>query len=119
MEAALFQQHVRHFSQAMGTPFTTGPLDIDTLDTDIYTKEFLKELQRNDDNPPEINCTITTQDIKSNYKNWAEVTSTSPSNQYLGLYKSWLQAPDEVDDTWEGLMSNEFFGIVEKIVKIA
>eukprot|EP00957_Ditylum_brightwellii_P188586 14357338-Ditylum_brightwellii.AAC.1 len=26
MEAALFQQHVRHFSQAMGTPFTTGPV---------------------------------------------------------------------------------------------
>eukprot|EP00957_Ditylum_brightwellii_P168827 12850519-Ditylum_brightwellii.AAC.1 len=25
MEAALFRQHVRHFSQAMGTPFTTGP----------------------------------------------------------------------------------------------
>eukprot|EP00957_Ditylum_brightwellii_P013450 1015187-Ditylum_brightwellii.AAC.1 len=77
----------------MGTPFTTGPiqelfgdlaekdsgvafkqgqLDIDTLDTDEYTKEFLKELQRKDNNPPEIDCTITTSDIKSNYKNWAE-----------------------------------------------
>eukprot|EP00957_Ditylum_brightwellii_P170573 12984042-Ditylum_brightwellii.AAC.1 len=26
MEAALFRQHVRHFSQAMGIPFTTGPV---------------------------------------------------------------------------------------------
>eukprot|EP00957_Ditylum_brightwellii_P011551 873344-Ditylum_brightwellii.AAC.1 len=93
MEAALFRQHVRHFSQAMGTLFTTGPvqelfgdlaekdsrvafrqgqLDIDTLVMDKYTKEFLKELQRKDDDPPEIDCTITTSDIKSNYKNWAE-----------------------------------------------
>eukprot|EP00957_Ditylum_brightwellii_P121130 9238375-Ditylum_brightwellii.AAC.1 len=26
MEAALFRQHVRYFSQAMGTPFTSGPV---------------------------------------------------------------------------------------------
>eukprot|EP00957_Ditylum_brightwellii_P146011 11119349-Ditylum_brightwellii.AAC.1 len=26
MEAALFQQHFRHFSQAIGTPFTSGPV---------------------------------------------------------------------------------------------
>eukprot|EP00957_Ditylum_brightwellii_P035463 2688563-Ditylum_brightwellii.AAC.1 len=60
----------------MGTPFTTGPvqelfgnleeknsgvafqhgqLDIDTLDTGVYTKKFLKELQRKDDDLPEIN----------------------------------------------------------------
>eukprot|EP00957_Ditylum_brightwellii_P081624 6209368-Ditylum_brightwellii.AAC.1 len=107
----------------MGTPFTTGPvqelfgnlagkdsgvafqqgqLDIDILDTDAYTKELLKELQQKDDDPPEIDCTITTKDIKSNYKNWEEATT-----------------PDEADDEWEGLTSNELFGIVEKIVKIA
>eukprot|EP00957_Ditylum_brightwellii_P099451 7575798-Ditylum_brightwellii.AAC.1 len=79
IDSALFKQHLRHFSQATGTPFTVDPLlgsfgeyaerplrqqfidgtlNVDDLDVDYYTKEFLRELQRKPTNPPAINTTI-------------------------------------------------------------
>eukprot|EP00957_Ditylum_brightwellii_P012603 952234-Ditylum_brightwellii.AAC.1 len=84
MEKALFEQHVSHFGQADGTSptkppilnfgkyaeqpleisFQTGTLNMDELYLDLYTKEFLKELQRTPTNPPEISTTITAKDIK-------------------------------------------------------
>eukprot|EP00957_Ditylum_brightwellii_P025808 1952105-Ditylum_brightwellii.AAC.1 len=100
MGAALFKQHLRHFSQATGTPFTVKPLlgsfgeyaerplgqqfrdgtlIVDNLDVDYHTKEFLCDLQRKSTDPPTINTTIKPQDIQRNYKNWAEATSTLPS----------------------------------------
>eukprot|EP00957_Ditylum_brightwellii_P136349 10398591-Ditylum_brightwellii.AAC.1 len=100
MDAALFKQHLRHFSQATSTHFTLDPLlgcfreyaerplgqqlrdgtlSVDDLDVDYHTKEFLRDLQRKPTNPPTINTTIKSQDIQRNYKNWAEATSTLPS----------------------------------------
>eukprot|EP00957_Ditylum_brightwellii_P117741 8982409-Ditylum_brightwellii.AAC.1 len=84
MDGALFKQHLRHFSQATGTPFTVNPLwssfgeyaelplsqqfrdgtlDVDGLEVDNYTKEFLHELQRKSTDPPEINPILTHLDI--------------------------------------------------------
>eukprot|EP00957_Ditylum_brightwellii_P068859 5227216-Ditylum_brightwellii.AAC.1 len=100
MDRALFKQHLRHFSQATGTPFTVDPLrssfgeyaelplgqqfrdgtlDVNDLEVDYYTKEFLRELQKKPTDPPEINPILTHLDIRCNFKNWAEATSTSPS----------------------------------------
>eukprot|EP00957_Ditylum_brightwellii_P106154 8097987-Ditylum_brightwellii.AAC.2 len=100
MDTALFKQHLRHFSQASGTPFTTDPilsvfgeyaendageayrngtLNLDTLGVNDITKEFLKELQRKENNPPEINTTVSHKGICTNYMIWNEETSTLPS----------------------------------------
>eukprot|EP00957_Ditylum_brightwellii_P138539 10560435-Ditylum_brightwellii.AAC.1 len=66
MDKVLFHQHVGHFSQADGTlpthkpitefelyaekplgrAFCNNTLNIDNLDADSFTKEFLKELKR-------------------------------------------------------------------------
>eukprot|EP00957_Ditylum_brightwellii_P087608 6669693-Ditylum_brightwellii.AAC.1 len=98
MDAALFDQHVKHFSQAQGTPPTVvpistfgkyaestgqtyrdGTLNLDNLNLDQYTLTFLKELQHTPEDPPLINTNISTEDIKCNYKNWKEATCTSPT----------------------------------------
>eukprot|EP00957_Ditylum_brightwellii_P060730 4610333-Ditylum_brightwellii.AAC.1 len=93
MESVLFQQHVCHFSQAKGTPFTTSPildifgklaekhkgelyckgqLNIDELDIHQYTKEFLQDLQQQPDDPPFIDMTVTPQEFRNQYKIWKE-----------------------------------------------
>eukprot|EP00957_Ditylum_brightwellii_P108735 8294767-Ditylum_brightwellii.AAC.1 len=95
MESALFQLHVRHFSQAKGTPLTTSPildifgelaekhegelyhkgqLNIDELDIDQYTKEFLQDLQQQPDDHPFIDTTVTPQEFRKQYKIWKENT---------------------------------------------
>eukprot|EP00957_Ditylum_brightwellii_P099157 7552329-Ditylum_brightwellii.AAC.1 len=72
MEKVLFQQHVIHFKQAHPTliaqpylanmfgsyidmefseNYQEGKADIDSLETDIHTKEVLQEVQRKQSNP--------------------------------------------------------------------
>eukprot|EP00957_Ditylum_brightwellii_P172909 13163989-Ditylum_brightwellii.AAC.1 len=130
MDTALFHQHLRHFSQATGTPFTVNPLvntfgeyaetpggeefrkgilDIDNLPVDKYTKEFLHELTQTKDDPPKISTQLQAPDIRRNYKNWKEATTTSPSSQYLSLYKTWIYVPEEKEDAYDGITSNNFF----------
>eukprot|EP00957_Ditylum_brightwellii_P011883 895463-Ditylum_brightwellii.AAC.1 len=79
MDKALFKQHMHHFNQASKTLFTVDPirskfgdiveqeksiayrnrnLNCEDLGLDQYTTEFLKELQRNKNDPPEINTKI-------------------------------------------------------------
>eukprot|EP00957_Ditylum_brightwellii_P141010 10742624-Ditylum_brightwellii.AAC.1 len=114
MDAALFKEHLHHFSQATGTPFTINPLlstlgeydeppdgekfregtlNIETLPVEKYTKEFLKEIQQKPHDPPTIDTTIHPADIKRNYKHWKEAKSTSPSGRYLSLHKAWINIP--------------------------
>jgi hypothetical protein len=133
MDKTLLLQYLQHFSQAQGTPFTIdsiiskfgdyaeketgrqfkeGTLDIDKPEVDKITKEFLKELQRTLDDPPEINTIISREDIKRNYKRWNKNTSTSPSRRYLGLYKTWITIPEEKEDEYTGITSNEFFDMI-------
>lgn len=93
MEKALFKHHIQYFIQANATPFTQNPLEyfglyaetemretfsngtltINALNVDRYTKQFLKELQRKEDDPPEISTEFTPKDIKANYKNGRKV----------------------------------------------
>eukprot|EP00957_Ditylum_brightwellii_P106329 8112065-Ditylum_brightwellii.AAC.1 len=107
MDNALFNQHVKHFSQTETekTPFMTNLLkqlgsyaettlgkifrmpekETPDLDLDTYTKEFVAKLKRKESDPPEIDTTITTTNFKHNYKIWKEQTSTSPDDRYLTL----------------------------------
>jgi hypothetical protein len=140
LDAALLKQHMRHFSQAMGTPFTVNPLlntfgeyaekptgvafregtaNIDDIEVNDITKEFLKELQRQPEDPPEIDTTITYKDIRRNYKIWDESTSTSPSGRYLSLYKTWIKIPEEKEDDYKGITSEEFFTMIQNIIDAA
>eukprot|EP00957_Ditylum_brightwellii_P166689 12689417-Ditylum_brightwellii.AAC.1 len=80
MESALFQQHVHHFSQAKGTPFTTSPiLDIfgklaEKQKGELYCKGQLNkdeiDLQRQPDDPPFIVTNVTPQEFGNQYKIW-------------------------------------------------
>eukprot|EP00957_Ditylum_brightwellii_P057467 4356915-Ditylum_brightwellii.AAC.1 len=68
------------------------------------------------DDPPVINAKISSQDIRQNYKIWDKGTSTSPSGRYLGLYKTWINSPEEKDNDYSGLTSMEFFTMIQNII---
>ena len=72
----------------MGKAYRNGEQQIEVFKTDKYTKDFLQELQRNKDDPPIIDTTISMSNVKKNYKIWKEKTSTSPQGCHLGLYKT-------------------------------
>eukprot|EP00957_Ditylum_brightwellii_P210693 15365271-Ditylum_brightwellii.AAC.1 len=138
MDAALFDQHVKHFSQVQGTAPTVlhistfgkyaesetgqayrdGTLNLDNLDLDQYTLTFLKELQRTPEDPPLMNTNILTENVKHNYKNRKEATCTSPTGRYLDLYKTWLEVPKEKQEDYEGITSEDFFAVLATIMQI-
>eukprot|EP00957_Ditylum_brightwellii_P113488 8653321-Ditylum_brightwellii.AAC.1 len=62
------QQYGQVWRDGNGKRILIGKLNIDALDVGLYTKEFLHEPTRKDNNPPEIDTTITTQNLKDNYK---------------------------------------------------
>eukprot|EP00957_Ditylum_brightwellii_P189777 14447927-Ditylum_brightwellii.AAC.1 len=74
-----------------GEQYRNGTLDIENLEVDNYTEDFLKEMQCTSDDPPEIDATLKRNDIKQNYKNWKEATTTSSSGCYLSRYKTWIE----------------------------
>eukprot|EP00957_Ditylum_brightwellii_P127402 9715411-Ditylum_brightwellii.AAC.1 len=61
--------------------------------------------------PPCISTHISATDIKKNYKIWKECISTSPANQHLGLYKTWVKVPEEKEEKYKGLTTNAFFTV--------
>ena len=140
LDKELYLHHIKHFSQEEGTPFTVEPLKsifgrfsetergqefikgqikANEITNDIYVHHFLTEIQRNKNDPPEIETNIGANRIKSTYKNWAEKTSTSPSGGHLGLYKAWLKVPEEKENTYNGLTSQQFFDIIGDMMAIA
>eukprot|EP00957_Ditylum_brightwellii_P186514 14200489-Ditylum_brightwellii.AAC.2 len=78
----------------------------------------MHKLIRTPEDPPEIKTNITSQDLKSNYKNWAKKTSILPEGQYLSLYKTWLQVPEEKADNYNGITSDDFFGVIKTVMKM-
>eukprot|EP00957_Ditylum_brightwellii_P088991 6776239-Ditylum_brightwellii.AAC.1 len=85
---------------------------------DQYMLEFVKELQQTLDDPPVIDLTLISSHIKANYKYWAENTSTSLEGRHLGLYKTWVNVPEEKGDDSAGITSNKFFEVLNTIIKI-
>lgn len=97
MDHYLFHHHVKHFRQAEETPSTIHPItemgqyakteigkdywngekNIDVFKTDKYTNNFLHKLQRKENDPLMISTSISTTNMKKNYKIWKEKTSTS------------------------------------------
>eukprot|EP00957_Ditylum_brightwellii_P128485 9799957-Ditylum_brightwellii.AAC.1 len=120
LDRSLARQHIKHFGQAQGTPFTTTPLteifgealeteatkkfvdnnlDPNSIDSiDETTLKVLQGLIPNNTNPPQIDTIITSKNMKQGFKIWCEKTSTSPRGNYLGLYKAWLTAKDNDED---------------------
>eukprot|EP00957_Ditylum_brightwellii_P063390 4811504-Ditylum_brightwellii.AAC.2 len=112
MDKALFDQHVKHFSQAKieGTPFTKNLLkglgkyiktalgklfhtiskSVPKLHVDKYTTEFLNELKRTSDDIPEIDMEITKETVQKNSKNWKESTSTLSEGRNNIALPRWL-----------------------------
>ena len=108
----------RHFGQANGTPFTIAPLSEDLgFCADTPEAEFLLDGQYpvEDITDPAVRsllqqmtklqslvdqslpATITQEDFRSKLCVWRESTSTSPSGQHLGHYKT-LVARHEFSD---------------------
>eukprot|EP00957_Ditylum_brightwellii_P126357 9632668-Ditylum_brightwellii.AAC.1 len=102
----------------MGVAFREGTLDLDQLNVDHYTAEFLQKLQCQPTNPPCINTDISPSDIKRNYQIRKEATSTSPSEQHLGLYKTWVKVPEEQEEEHQGLTSQDFFTVASTMMMI-
>lgn len=100
----------------MDERFQERTLSFQQLNMDKYPLEFLKNLHRKEEYSPEIDVNTIENDIKANYKNWKEKTSTSPQGQYLGLYKTWLNAPEEQGDKYIGITSSEYFTVVTKMM---
>eukprot|EP00957_Ditylum_brightwellii_P034894 2644215-Ditylum_brightwellii.AAC.1 len=100
MDKVLFDQHIKHFGQieTEDTPFnknllkglgkytkiTPGKLfctiskPTPQIPVNKYTIEFLNELKRTSDDPPEINMDITKETVQAYYKNWKESISMLP-----------------------------------------
>ncbi len=129
MFALILERNFKHFGQANGTPFTEAPLkdwlgdygETETgqailagdlrpvLDDAQYpeTQSVLDLLQPFDPPAEPISALITTDDFKSFFKKWKEMTSTSPSGKHLGHYKALLSpAVLEADDDNLAAISN-------------
>jgi hypothetical protein len=37
----------------------------------------------------------------------------------LGLYKTWIDIPEEKEDEYTGIISNEFFNMIQNVIKAA
>eukprot|EP00957_Ditylum_brightwellii_P201081 15323979-Ditylum_brightwellii.AAC.1 len=68
------------------------------------------------EDPPEIDSQLSPRDLKQNYKNWKESTSTSLSGRYLNLYKTWIHVPEEEEYT--GITSVGFFQMINNIITV-
>ena len=101
----------QHFSQAEGTPFTTGTLrsvehtacchransilagTFEAPDISELHSSYIEHLAT-----PQISAsshmltaTLTVDDVKTGYAAWRENTSTSPHGDHLGIYKVLLK----------------------------
>lgn len=101
----LLKRNISHFSQAHGTPFTTPPLTaLNWTATSEHAQEILNNRRLHSDleqqNPyvdkilqyimerrqlPEIDISISSEEVARGFQRWKESTSTSPSGCHLGL----------------------------------
>lgn len=108
--ATLIERNKKHFGQAHGTPFTVSPLQNwlgyhgtsqladavlrGEIPPDVLAQctegaqAIIEALQQKIAPPNSIDTRITSDDMKSGMSVWRESTSTSPSGQHLGYYKS-------------------------------
>ena len=123
LENELIAYHQQHFSQATQTPFAHQNVfkrfghAVDTEYAAAFcqgdhtelgywpeckVKSLLTNLQPKQTDPPEINTTITLDNVKQGFRIWKERTSTSPSGRKLPLYKIWLKSYEIEEDVLKG-----------------
>ena len=136
IESALLSYHKTHFSQASSTPLASSQFlqrfgyAADTKHAcnfrngdpselayweDSITREFLSFLVPHINEPPNINTTLSLQDIKEGFKIWRESTSTSPSGRRLSLYKIWL-TKDAPSDPLKG---DDFLQLITDVLNLS
>jgi len=113
---ALLNNGRAHFSQATDTPFVTGPVanligpynfnehaqdilngtfNIDSITDDIELRDVVKAMRYDDpSNPPNIDCSISIEQLKQGFKDTNESTSSSPTGLHYGHWKSLLHDDD-------------------------
>jgi hypothetical protein len=137
----IIERNQNHFGQAHGTPFTVSPLvnwagyhgtseSADALLRGELPPDELEQctegaqavlaaLQQEIAAPNSVDTRITADDLQSGFKKWRESTSTSPSGQHLGYYKSIaaFERTPEDDDTPR--VSERIFGVLANMVDAA
>ena len=135
----------RHFGQAHGTPFTIPPLsdDFGFCANSLEAEEVLdgtydygqiddSEVRVLLENLKQIQCLadqeqerapITDEDFRSKLQVWRETTSTSPSGQHLGHFKSLVARHDysdvtDDDDPADIAKRNELDGIQRRLLRL-
>jgi len=109
MDDMLLDYSWEHFAKAQGSPFTTDPLQhllnydglttfgnqvlqgrahINTLPINDATKALLQHLCNKSTEPAAQIHPLNYDELQNGIKKWPEKTSTSPSGQHLGIYKS-------------------------------
>jgi hypothetical protein len=109
MTKYLLERNQKHFGQAQGTPFTIPPLSVsvnfsastqtsDLILTGQFEDEELNDLMTmfvthltNKTPLDYIESSLKEDKIMKKFAIWPEKTSTSPSGQHLGHYRSLLQ----------------------------
>jgi hypothetical protein len=117
IEQYILARNKAHFSQAQGTPFTIPPLDkighaADTDEADQILRgeipdsfsgadEFALKILREigSSNLPPLQIQFETEQIKQSFRKWKETTSTSPSNNHLGLWRSMTYPTENKEDS--------------------
>lgn len=134
----------RHFGQARNTPFTQPPLSddfgycADTIEAQALLEglydvaqvnspavclflEHLHQVQSLVDQ--NMSPTITEEEFRSKLKVWRESTSTSPSGQHLGHYKSLIARHEfshvtDDDNPLDIAKRNELDAIQQKLLRL-
>eukprot|EP00957_Ditylum_brightwellii_P188072 14318374-Ditylum_brightwellii.AAC.1 len=88
--------------------------------TDVYTKDFLQELQHKQSDLPKVQTEFDWKDMRNGFKMWKENTATSPLGRYLGKYKAWIRKEKteekEIEDGSE-IPQKTFFQTITNVLK--
>ena len=122
MTPLLIEAGTRHFAQAEGTPFTTGPLaDIEYTACCVQAGKILEgcsSFSRDASLPKAIrqwishavrvhgrteedviDCWLNPEEVREGYSKWDEHTSTSPAGDHLGIYKALARKLEKEEDS--------------------
>jgi hypothetical protein len=122
VEARILERNKHHFKQAHETPLFDSrlvglindsadnancedilngiPVNIQIEEFPEQVKDFIKAMARPtsiQEDGEVISCKITRDTVKEGFQERQERTSTSPSGQHLGHYKTWIQDDDLLD----------------------
>jgi len=72
-----------------------GTFDIDSITDDIELQDIVKAMRYNNpDDPPDVDCTITIEQLRQGFRDANESTASSPTGLHYGHWKSLLHDED-------------------------